>query len=209
MKNRRNALPVNTSRNDRIPILGMNRDHREQRRRVSCVEYRPFTTLSMVKEEEKARRISTGTDYELGHLSMGKKYDNKQFLNIDENTNQKTSPSSSTNVSSLSSSSIAASSHECIEDLESPPEYWNFHEESDYVDEFFLFSEDVLNVDFDTVCQELARFSPDMENNLDRGEHSMSCLKVAKASEERNTLWIYRGRNYMILHSLFIFMEYQ
>ena len=200
MKNRRNALPVNTSRNDRIPILGMNRDHREQRRRVSCLEYRPFTTLSMVKEEEKARRISTGTDYELGHLSMGKKYDNKQLLNIDENTNQKTSPSSTTYLSALSSSSIAASSQEHIKELlnepESPPEYLNFNEESDSVDEFFLFSEDVLNEDFDTVCQELARFSPDMENILESFEHNLSCLKLAKASEKWNTLWIYRGKDY-------------
>ena len=76
MKDRRNALHVNTARKKQIPVSGMNRDHKEQRRRMSCVEFWPFSTLSVVKEEEKARRISTGTHYALGHLSMGKKYDN-------------------------------------------------------------------------------------------------------------------------------------
>ena len=100
----------------------------------------------------------------------------------------------------MSSSSISASSQECNEDsldhTQSPPEYLSFHEESDSVDEFFLFSEDVLNVDVATVCQELARFSTDMETILESQDHNLSCLKAAKASEEWNTLWIYRGRDY-------------
>jgi hypothetical protein len=69
---------------------------------------------------------------------MDKKYENTHLLNIDGNTNIIASPSSSTNVSSLSSSS-----QELIKDLldepQSPPEYLNFHEECDDVDEFFLF----------------------------------------------------------------------
>jgi hypothetical protein len=67
----------------------------------------------------------------------------------------------------------------------------NFHKESDSVDDFFLFSEDVLNVDFAMVCEELARFSPDTEKVIDSLEHDMSCLKAAKASELWNKLWIY------------------
>ena len=77
----------------------------------------------------------------------------------------------------------------------SSPEYLNFHDESESVDEFFLFSEDVLNVDFDTVCEELARFSKDMGNILERTKTNFSFLKAAKASNELKTLWIYRGRN--------------
>ena len=76
----------------------------------------------------------------------------------------------------------------------SPPEYLDFHEEADSVDEFFLLPEDILNVDFETVCEELARFSYDMEIILNSSEHNSSYLKAAKASDEWNTLWIYRGR---------------
>ena len=77
--------------------------------------------------------------------------------------------------------------------LLSPPEYCTFHEESDSADEFFLFSEDVLNADFETICEELARFSQDMEILLDVSDSNSSYLKAARASDEWKTLWIYRG----------------
>jgi hypothetical protein len=190
MKKERDAIPLNNARCKQIPIEGICGDHKKQKRRISSIEYRPISTLSVVKEEERERRISTGTHYELGHLSLGKKYHKTHLLNIGGSTSNIFFPSSP----SLSSSSIAASSLDKQENQpQSPPEYLNFHEESDSVDEFFLLSEDVLNVDFDTVCQELARFSADMETILENTGQNLSCLKAAKASEEWNTLWIFRG----------------
>ena len=34
---------------------------------------------------------------------------------------------------------------------------------TDFVDEFFLFPYTVLDADFDTICSELSRYSPDIE----------------------------------------------
>ena len=65
----------------------------------------------------------------------------------------------------------------------------------DLVDEFFLFPYDVLDADFDTICVELARYSPDIEMCLQKSER-LGHLKAAKASDEWNTLWIYRGMNF-------------
>lgn len=65
----------------------------------------------------------------------------------------------------------------------------------DLVDEFFLFPYDVLDADFDTICDELARYSPDIEKCLQKSER-LGHLKAAKASDEWNTLWIYRGMNF-------------
>ena len=98
----------------------------------------------------------------------------------------------------ISSSSSLATSNSIEELPLSPPEYLNFHNESECVDEFFLFSEDVLNMDFDTVCEDLARFSKDMEKVLKQRKENLSFLKAAKASDEWKTLWIYRGRGNII-----------
>jgi len=87
----------------------------------------------------------------------------------------------------LSVSTIATSSHESL----GISGYLSFHEESESVDEFFLFPEDVLNVNFETICEELALFSQDMGILLDLSNSSY--LKAAKASHQGKTLWIYRG----------------
>ena len=60
------------------------------------------------------------------------------------------------------------------------------------MDEFFLFPYDVLDADFEDICQELARFSSD------RRQFSEAQLKAARASDEWNTLWIYRGESYVL-----------
>jgi len=73
---------------------------------------------------------------------------------------------------------------------QSASELSNFFEECSNVDEFFLFSEDVLNADYEIVCQELANCSQDMDNLLENS----SFLKAAKASEDWNTLWVYKGK---------------
>ena len=36
-------------------------------------------------------------------------------------------------------------------------------DDTDFVDEFFLFPYTVLDADFDTICSELSRYSPDIE----------------------------------------------
>eukprot|EP00092_Neocalanus_flemingeri_P047978 GFUD01054579.1.p1 GENE.GFUD01054579.1~~GFUD01054579.1.p1 ORF type:complete len:584 (+),score=154.31 GFUD01054579.1:286-2037(+) len=201
----------------------------QKRRRFSSVEHHPFSTLSEVKREEKARRrISTGShistpEYKLESLawdnSNGKKersikvhdsennnYESRKSNSathrdeyyFGEHKNKDQIISSSFYTTELSSySSLATSVEDSIEYIEdlpvSPPEYLNFHDESECMDEFFLFPEEVLNVDFDTVCEELARFSKDMEKVLKRTENNLSFLKAAKASDEWKTLWIYRG----------------
>jgi hypothetical protein len=146
--------------------------------------------LSDVKKDEKARRTSTGTKPELRQFSLQKINTQRNFLDKEKNDNFRSSPSSEW------SSSLSTTIDECNEYTEdlypSPPEYLNFHEESDSVDEFFLFSQDVLNVDFDTICQELAGFSHNIGNLLKTKENTN--LKAVKASNKWNTLWIYRGK---------------
>ena len=62
------------------------------------------------------------------------------------------------------------------------------NDDANLLDEFFLFPYEVLDQNFDDICLELSRFSADIESMRQRGQ-----LKAAKASDEWNTLWIYRG----------------
>jgi hypothetical protein len=154
----------------------------KETRRVSCVEPHTFSTLADIKEEERARRLSTGTMHRISNLPIGERRRGKR-------NKKRSSPV-------ITVSTIATTSCEDVgvsDLLLSPPEYFTFHEESDSADEFFLFSQDVLNVDFETICEELARFSPDMEILLDVSDSNSSYLKAARASDEWKTLWIYRG----------------
>jgi len=163
---------------------------KKQQRRVSSVDYRPFTTLSVVKEEEQARRISTGTQYEDASvtLSIG---DKNKYVDKDTIKDDTISPSSTGASSSYSLDGSSSNDMGRNKDLsQSAPEFSNFFEESSIVDEFFLFSEDVLNADYEIVCQELANCSQDMDNLLENS----SFLKAAKASEDWNTLWVYKGK---------------
>jgi len=167
---------------------GGTKDMYPHARRVSCVESHTFSTLADIKEKERARRLSTGTMHRISNLPIGERRRGK--MNAEYLNRKRSSPV-------LSVSTIATSSCEYVgvsEDLRlSPPEYFTFHEESDSADEFFLFSEDVLNVDFETICEELATFSQDMEILLDVSDSNSSYLKAARASDEWKTLWIYRG----------------
>merc|ERR1712106_712087 len=137
----------------------------DKKRRVSSVEPCQYSTLSEVKEKERDRRISTGTNIS---LTLGeKRQDNNNKNSLFESQQNST-------YSTFSTSTLATSSKESVhvpEDLPlPPPEYLDFHEEADSVDEFFLLPEDILNVDFETVCEELARFSHDMEIILDSSD---------------------------------------
>ena len=169
--------------------LGFASKGSDQKRRVSSVEPPPYPTLSEVKREERSRRMSTGTK---SNLSLGetRKYNNYKTATFKSQQNSTSSIFSTSTLATFSKESLDASEGLPL----SPPEYLDFHQEDDLVDEFFLLPEDVLNVDFETVCKELARFSYDMEIILDTSEHNSSYLKAAKASVEWRTLSIYRGR---------------
>jgi len=170
-------------------------DCHKHKRRISSIDHPPFSTLSEIKEEEKVRRLSTGTMHSISNLSLGEKRKGKRNQNHYINDTPKDSSLLLTDM--LSSSTIDTSSCQSFvgsEDLlVSPPEYLNFHEESSSVDEFFLFSEEVLNANFETICEELSIFSNDMEILLDVSDSNSSYLRAAKASDEWKTLWIYRG----------------
>ena len=97
-----------------------------------------------------------------------------------------TSSSSLSPPSVSSSSSISASTVDYPTTEEEYPDKDN--DDANLLDEFFLFPYEVLDQNFDDICLELSRFSADIESMRQRGQ-----LKAAKASDEWNTLWIYRG----------------
>jgi len=176
-------------------------------RRFSSAD-QPFVTLAEAKrKEDSRRRMSTASkkansEHTLDHhlTSRGHVSGNIVYLNQNQNrlrksnhiyqrypTSQTSSMSPSTNKNSTSSSI-----GESIETLPlSPQEFINLQSES--VDEFFLFSEDVLNMEFETVWEELAYFSEDMENICKNTDKKCYHLQAAKASSKWKTLWIYRG----------------
>ena len=103
------------------------------------------------------------------------------------------SPSTLSSFSSICASTDCANTEEEYDELTSDSfDLLSSHDEPELVDEFFLFPYDVLDADFDTICVELSRYSPDIELCLHKSEKTGQ-LKAAKASDEWNTLWIYRG----------------
>jgi len=148
---------------------------RKSESQFSSIENPPIATLAEKKIFENRGRISAGTH----KATMEKKLIDTLYTEkrgealLFENTNV-TSSKVRTKVNSLS--------EENIENMSlSSSEYLNFHDESEGVDEFFLFSENILNMDFDTVWEELAIFSEDLGN----------VLKAATASNKWKTLWIF------------------
>jgi len=148
---------------------------RKKESKFSSIENLPTATLAEKKIFENRGRISAGTH----KATMEKKLIDTLYTEkrgealLFENTNV-TSSKVRTKVNSLSEESIENMSL-------SSSEYLNFHDESEGVDEFFLFSENILNMDFDTVWEELAIFSEDLGN----------VLKAATASNKWKTLWIF------------------
>jgi len=170
-------------------------DCHKHKRRISSIDHPPFSTLSEIKEEEKVRRLSTGTMHTSSNFSLWEMRQGKKINNHCSNKIHK--HSSYVLADMLSSSTIDTSSCQSFSGSEdllvSPPEYLNLYEDSDSVDEFFLFSEEVLNANFETICEELSIFSNDMEILLDVSPSNSSYLRAAKASDDWKTLWIYRG----------------
>jgi len=181
--------------NELVGYTKIYEDCHKHKRRISSVDHPPFSTLSEIKEEEKERRLSTGTMHSISNLPLGKK--RKEKIINDNYQNNTHKHSSNLLPDTLSSTTIDTSSCQSFKVSEpllvSPPEYLDFYEETDSVDEFFLFSEEVLNVNFETICQELASLSNDMGLLLDDSDSNSSYLRAAKASDEWKTLWIYRG----------------
>ena len=104
------------------------------------------------------------------------------------------SPSTLSSISSIyASTPDYANTEDELDELTSDSfDVFPSHDDPELVDEFFLFPYDVLDADFDTICVELSRYSPDIEQCLQTPE-KIGHLKAAKASDEWNTLWIYRG----------------
>ena len=109
------------------------------------------------------------------------------------------SPSAVSSISSIYASSpdYANTEDELDEFTSDSYDLFPSHDDPELVDEFFLFPYDVLDADFDTICVELSRYSPDIEQCLHTPE-KIGHLKAAKASDEWNTLWIYRGMIMMV-----------
>ena len=103
------------------------------------------------------------------------------------------SPSNISSISSIDASTDYANTEDELDELTSESfDILPSNDDPELVDEFFLFPYDVLDADFDTICVELSRYSPDIELCLQTPE-KIGHLKAAKASDEWNTLWIYRG----------------
>jgi len=148
---------------------------RKSGNQFSSIENPPTATLAEKKIFENRGRISAVTD----KATVEKKlidtlYTEKRGEALPFQNTNVTSSRVETKVNSLSEESIENMSL-------SSSEYLNFHDESEGVDEFFLFSENILNMDFDTVWEELAIFSEDLGN----------VLKAATASNKWKTLWIF------------------
>jgi len=147
-----------------------------------------YRTLADIKTC-KSRKYSSKTQSIDGFSPTARKNSLIRVQTSHQNFNAESSDSEQRLTSSSSLSPQSLSSFSSI--YASTLDYSTTEDDSvdsDLVDEFFLFPYDVLDADFEDICQELARYSTDPGNGRQRGH-----LKAAKASDEWNTLWIYRG----------------
>lgn len=157
-------------------------------RRFLPLESPPYRTLVDIKTC-KSDRYSSKTQSIDGFPQIGHKtYFSRESSSEAGCSEQRLTLTSSSSLSppSMSSfSSIYASTTDCptTEDESGDKNT----EDANLVDEFFLFPYEVLDQNFEDICLELSRFSADID--LSQRAH----LKAAKASDEWNTLWIYRG----------------
>jgi len=169
-----------------------------------------YFTLADLKNCRSARKLSMQISHEIllksySRTSETSNHQNFQFVpsifssqsTFDPGSSFKSSSSFFPSSNKSSFSSIYASTTDYFNTDEdtisnTSSQFFADNEEGDLCDEFFLFPYNVLDADFDTICLELARYSPDIENCLQKSI-KMGQLKAAKASDEWNTLWIYRG----------------
>jgi len=69
----------------------------------------------------------------------------------------------------------------------------NHNNSYDELNELFLVPEDILDMNIETVCEELARLSPGLEKRNDSQRWEAKGLRAARASSRQQTIWIYRG----------------
>jgi len=186
-KNRRR---FSTDANDLFSSLNR---RKEPSRRLSKEDIQSLSRHSLSRIQGFSDHIKKLDSYnELN--PVGKNQSTQSSLICEGNSNHQTSVVSFCTTPTSTASCLSNSTEGGIEHLSpSPPEYWNFHDESESVDEFFLFSEAVLNVDFDTVWNDLSIFSEDIGKVLRKTGKSSCSLKAANASTKWKTLWIYRG----------------
>jgi len=222
-QNTNNKISVSNRKTSALGLNGSEHNQscelpqQENKRRFSSVDNPIFPKLSEIKRrEDSRRRISmpkkrSSSEHKLEHRLRStchirgniEELDyNQNILRKSNSTDQNYStpqrpPSMSLSLfknKSSTTSSVATSIGENIEKLSKlPPAYLTFHDESESVDEFFLFSEDVLKINCDTVWEELSIFSKDMGRTLKSSDKKSYSLKATQASNKWKTLWIHRG----------------
>ena len=181
-----------------------------------------FEESSAYFSSSEIRKKTPSPDYQSSYVQLYEKHQNNpNFSFVPPDTEFSSCETSSINSShffpfssdSVFSSSAAASTSTITEYPATETSTEDFSSDlSDHdpelVDEFFLFPYDVLDADFDMICDELARYSPDIEKCLHRSQ-KLGQLKAAKASDEWNTLWIYRGMNFKMSQFVTRFLSAQ
>ena len=171
-----------------------NDDQKLQRSTIPQERFLPlespsYRTLADIKTS-KSRKYSSKTQSIDGFSQITQKHSLMRAPTSHQDVLDGSSDSEQT-LTITSSSSLSPQSLSSYSSIYEPLDLHHHHEppdEADLVDEFFLFPYDVLDADFEDICLELARFSSD------RRQFSEAHLKAARASDEWNTLWIYRGK---------------
>jgi len=164
--------------------------HREglRDRRFLPLESPSYRTLADIKTC-RSKKYSSKTQSIDGFSQVGRK---NSFMKAQSDRSSQPDFHVVTSSSSLSPPSVSSSSSISASTVDYPTtEEESLDKDNDdanLLDEFFLFPYEVLDQNFDDICLELSRFSADIESMRQRGQ-----LKAAKASDEWNTLWIYRG----------------
>jgi len=156
----------------------------DRKRRVSSIDYPLLSPISELQEDPRIRRVSTGTQYELSHIVS-----NSFFSSTDKNESIPSISTESMITKTSSNSSFLSPNNE----FENERRVNEIKCDADNLDELFLVSDDILDMDVDTICEELARISPDLENSTNMLAWKADFLKAARASYHQNTIWIYRG----------------
>ena len=198
---RHHIVPATRSKVLTLENILENEDQKSQTPRSNQERFLPlespsYRTLADIKTS-KSRKYSSKTQSidAFSQITQKNSFMRAQTSHQEFHVGSSDSEQTLTITSSSSLSPQSLSSYSSIYDpvdqhLHDPPD------EADLVDEFFLFPYDVLDADFEDICLELARFSSD------RRQFSEAHLKAARASDEWNTLWIYRGKIFVSVFSL-------
>ena len=161
---------------------------RSPQERFLPLESPSYRTLADIKTS-KSRKYSSKTQSIDGFSQITQ----RNYFPRGQTSHQDLPVGSSDSEQTLTLTSSSSLSPQSLSSYSSIYEQVDHHhphdpDETDLVDEFFLFPYDVLDADFEDICLELARFSSDSR------QFNQAHLKAARASDEWNTLWIYRGK---------------